>query len=217
MTPAGAVPVVSVFSSVPWHAFERAWGGELPAPLADIGASASAMTSSPIVTVNLWLQSCSLPAPYVGLVGGPMHWVFDKSAIFGEHAGHLSMVASGADDLVDQSNEIVTALAIRQLGDTLPGLQSRQLLRSVVVRERRASFSVAPGGPARPPVRTAGWTVRVVGVETGIAVSMGRVIRFGSAGPREIVAGGPRGAILELGEPRDKTAFAGLPRFRHSC
>ena len=151
----GAIPTTTVISSVPWHAFGRLWERSVPGPLAAVGASAADMTSSPIVTVNLWFDSCALPAPFVGFVDGPMHWAFDKSAIFGERAGHLSVVASGADDLVDQSNEAITAVAVRQLEEALPVLRTRTLLKSVVVRERRASFSVAPGGPVRPPARTA--------------------------------------------------------------
>jgi uncharacterized protein with NAD-binding domain and iron-sulfur cluster len=36
----------------------------------------------------------------------------------------------------------------------LPLTASRKLLRSVVVREHRATFSLAPGGPPRPPATT---------------------------------------------------------------
>ena len=38
------------------------------------------MASSPIVTVNLWFDGPVTEGRFVGLVGGPMHWVFDKSA-----------------------------------------------------------------------------------------------------------------------------------------
>jgi uncharacterized protein with NAD-binding domain and iron-sulfur cluster len=36
----------------------------------------------------------------------------------------------------------------------LPRARGRKLLRSVVVREQRATFSVAPGGAARPEAGT---------------------------------------------------------------
>jgi uncharacterized protein with NAD-binding domain and iron-sulfur cluster len=113
------------------------------------------MPSSPIVTVNLWYDGPVVPNRFVGLVDGPMHWVFDKSAIFDRPAGHVSVVASGADDLVQLTNAEITAIAVSQVRDSLPAAGTRQLLRSVVVRERRATFSLAPGGPPRPPTRTA--------------------------------------------------------------
>ena len=36
----------------------------------------------------------------------------------------------------------------------LPGARAATMLRSVVVREKRATFSVAPGQPTRPGTRT---------------------------------------------------------------
>ncbi len=112
------------------------------------------MTSSPIVTVNLWFDGPVTHGRFVGLVDGPMHWVFDKSAIFGENAGHVSVVASGADEIARLGNAEITQLAVAQLARGLPSARSRQLLRSVVVREHRATFSLAPGGPPRPATRT---------------------------------------------------------------
>jgi predicted NAD/FAD-dependent oxidoreductase len=112
------------------------------------------MDSSPIVTVNLWLDGPVLPQPFVGFAGGPMHWAFDKRAIVGESAQHLSIVSSGAIDLVNQDNAAITAAAIAQLSSALPEMRARRVLRSVVVREHRASFSLAPGGPVRPSATT---------------------------------------------------------------
>jgi uncharacterized protein with NAD-binding domain and iron-sulfur cluster len=85
-----------------------------------------------------------------------MHWAFDKSAIFGTSAGHISIVSSGADGLVRQDNATLMELAVgNYLERTLPAVRSAKLLRSVVVREPRATFSLAPGGPPRPGPGTA--------------------------------------------------------------
>lgn len=143
-----------VISTVPWHALGRIWNGEPPAVLRATVESASAMRSSPIVTVNAWYDGPVMSDRFVGLIGGPMHWVFDKSAIFGEQAGHLSIVASGADDLAAMDNSAISALVAQQLARALPQTSQRRLIRSVVVREHRASFSLAPGEPKRPPFAT---------------------------------------------------------------
>lgn len=145
----------AVISTVPWHAFGRMWANGVPPVLADIGSHAAAMASSPIVTVNLWLDGPPMTERFIGLVGGPMHWVFNKSALFGGSASHLSVVASGADDLAQMDNAATTDRALRHLRMALPALRRRQLVRSVVVREHRATFSVAPGGPPRPATMTA--------------------------------------------------------------
>jgi squalene-associated FAD-dependent desaturase len=140
----------TVVSTVPWHALARLWDAKPPAALIEVIDRASSMASSPIVTVNLWFDGRVGTDPFVGLVGGPMHWVFDKQAIFGGQAGHLSVVASGASDLVVMDNAAATDVAVRHLRQALPGMESRRLRRSVVVREPRATFSLAPGEPARP-------------------------------------------------------------------
>ena len=144
----------AVISAVPWHAFGRIWDGDPPAALARTIEHAAATTSVPIVTVNFWFDGPVMDQPFIGLVGGPMHWVFDKSAIFGSAVGHLSIVASGARDLAAMDNASVTRAALAHLSSVLPAAASRRLTRSVVVREHRATFSLAPGAPPRPPAVT---------------------------------------------------------------
>jgi len=147
------IATASVISTVPWHAFDRIWEGTPPPQLAGIAQAAAALRSSPILTVNLWLDPPAdghATAPFVGFVGGRMHWLFNKSAIVRGGASHLSVVASGADDLAQWDNERLTATAMEQITRAIPSLSSRRLRRSVVVREHRATFSLAPGGPPRP-------------------------------------------------------------------
>ena len=144
-----------VVSAVPWHSLARIWDTEPPAAFGPVVGAAAAMTGSPIVTVNLWFDRAVMTDRFVGLVDGPFHWVFDKGAIFGGKTGHLSMVASGADGILRLENAEMTRLALDTLGSALPGVRTAQLTRSVVVREPRATFSLAPGGPARPSARTA--------------------------------------------------------------
>jgi squalene-associated FAD-dependent desaturase len=143
-----------VVSAVPWHAVDRIWAADVPGVLAGLADAAGRRTSSPIVTVNLWFDGPVTDRRFVGLVDGPMHWAFDKSAIFGERAGHLSVVSSGADAIARLGNGEITERALAQLRRALPLARTRQLTRSVVVREHRATFSLAPGEPGRPGVRT---------------------------------------------------------------
>jgi zeta-carotene desaturase len=83
-----------------------------------------------------------------------MQWVFDKRALFGESSSHLSLVSSGAVAWVNRSNQELIELALDELKAALPPVRSATLRRAVVVREKRATFSVAPGQPRRPPTRT---------------------------------------------------------------
>jgi len=153
-TPQAEIPCRRVISAVPWFAFDGIWDESVPAALADIGRAAALMASSPIVTVNLWFDGAVMDEPFMGFVEAPIHWVFNKAAIVGEQTSHLAVVTSGADDLAAADNETVTRITLESLQRVLPRVRGRTLLRSVVVREQRATFSLAPGGPARPGAAT---------------------------------------------------------------
>ena len=79
-----------------------------------------------------------------------MQWVFDKRIAFGESASHLSLVSSGATDIVAKTNEELSALAAREVEASLPGARGLWPIRATVVREKQATFSLAPGQPRAP-------------------------------------------------------------------
>src|SRR4029078_704579 len=81
---------------------------------------AAAMRRSPIVTVNLRLDRPVTRTAFVGLPRRTFQWVFDKSRLAGSAWSHLSLVSSGADDVVAQSNEALIDLATRELKAALP-------------------------------------------------------------------------------------------------
>src|SRR6185436_9536287 len=143
----------AVIAAVPWFALATLVTGDV-APLTAILANAAAMTAKPIVTVNLWYDRAVLADEFVGLPGRQMQWVFDKRRVFGESASHLSLVASGADALAGQETQALVTMAAREIAAALPGARDARLVRGTVVREKRATFSVAPGEPPRPGVTT---------------------------------------------------------------
>jgi hypothetical protein len=143
----------AVICAVPWHAFAPTLEPTPPA-LAGTAARAAAMADSPIVTVNLWLDRPVTDVPFIGLPGRVMQWVFDKRQAFGEDASHLSLVSSGAAAVVGWSNDALVELATREVRDGLPAARDAVVRRATVVREKRATFSLAPGQPPRPPQKT---------------------------------------------------------------
>jgi zeta-carotene desaturase len=149
-----ALSARSVVCAVPWYALQDTLVSPPPA-LAQTVIDASNTAASPIVTVNLWFDRVVTDGMFVGLPGRTMQWVFDKRTIFGEQASHLSLVSSGAEQIVSRSNQELIDLAVAEVRAALPRSRTAALVRAVAVREKRASFSVAPGQPARPPTRTA--------------------------------------------------------------
>jgi squalene-associated FAD-dependent desaturase len=147
------IDVSRVIAAVPWFALEPLLVGDAT-PMADVISAASRMTAKPIVTVNLWYDRPVMDQMFVGLPGREIQWVFDKRRAFGETASHLSLVVSGADAIVDRTTADLVALAAAEVAAALPGARAATLRRGTVVRERRATFSLAPGEPARPGVTT---------------------------------------------------------------
>ena len=163
------IAVPRVIAAVPWFALETLLTGAA-APMASIVSLAARMASKPIVTVNLWYDRTVMEDVFVGLPGRRMQWAFDKRRAFGERASHLSLVASGADALAAQDRDALVALAAREVAAAIPGARDAVLLRGTVVREKRATFSLAPGQPARPGVDTpvAGLFLAGDWIETGL-------------------------------------------------
>jgi zeta-carotene desaturase len=139
----------AVISAVPWHAFGRLWTAGVPGPLASIASAAAAVQSVPIVTANLWFDRAVMTERQVGLVGTQFHWAFAKPG-----RTQITLVASGAEGLLRQGNDELAALAERELRLCVPGAAGAVCERALVVRESRATFSLAPGAPARPRTGT---------------------------------------------------------------
>ena len=167
------VETAVVIVAVPWFALTETIAGDTR-PLEAFLSASRAAVASPIVTVNLWLDRAALPAPFVGLPGRTFQWVFDKRQVFGDSASHLSCVSSGAAAVVVQSNEALAALAHGELTAALPAARGARVARSVVVRERRATFSLASGQPPRPATQTAVRGLLLAGdwVDTGLPATI---------------------------------------------
>jgi hydroxysqualene dehydroxylase len=148
--------VPAVVAAVPWFALGDLFAGGSPpsSALASTIAAAARTPALPIVTVNLWYDRPVMDEPFVGLFDSDIHWIFDKRQAFDSRASHLSLVTSAARDLAPLGNDELARRAAARVRDVLPQAARARLLRAGVVRERRATFSVAPGSPPRPQVAT---------------------------------------------------------------
>ena len=143
----------TVIAAVPWFALPSLFEAAPPA-LAPVLADASATAPSPIVTVNLWFDRRVMDGLLVGLPGRRFQWVFDKAAVFGRARSHLSLVSSGAAEVVGHSNDELVEAALREVRAALPRAREARVEHAMAVRERQATFSLAPGQPARPETVT---------------------------------------------------------------
>jgi squalene-associated FAD-dependent desaturase len=186
----GRLDADSVVVAAPWHALPALVDGDT-APLSGILDAASRTMASPIVTVNLWTHGPTLRAPFVGLPGRTVQWVFDKRAILGRRASHLSLVSSAADHLASWTSDAIVRLAVEEVSNALPEMRENRIVRATVVRERRATFSLAPGQPQRPGVRTpvAGLFLAGDWIDTGLPGTIESAVRSGHAAADAILEG----------------------------
>jgi squalene-associated FAD-dependent desaturase len=163
------VRTTRVIAAVPWFDLRRLFTN-IPEPLEPVLANTDRMESMPIVTVNLWYDRRVMDDAFVGLPEREMQWVFDKRIAFGRDTSHLSLVSSGATRLTSLSREELTALAAREVAEALPTSRGARLTYATVVREKHATFSLAPGQPPRPPTSTpiAGLYLAGDWVDTGL-------------------------------------------------
>ena len=175
----------AVICAVPWYALPETFE-DPPASLAATLDAAARTDASPIVTVNLWFDRVVTDHTFVGLPGRTFQWVFDKRIVFGEQASHLSLVASGATNAVGRSNAELAELAVHEVRGALPRAEAATVTRSVVVRERRATFSVAPGQPQRPQADTGipGLVLAGDWIETGLPATIEGAVLSGHTAAR---------------------------------
>ena len=169
-----------VISAVPWFALRELFE-IVPPAIADVVDRASRMESSPIVTVNLWFDRRLMEDAFVGLPGRTMQWMFDKRIVFGDDASHLSLVSSGAAATLRRTNDELVRLAHDEITEALPHSRPARLLRASVVREPRATFSLAPGQPVRPSTETALPCFYLAGdwVDTALPATIESAVRSG--------------------------------------
>ncbi len=163
----------SVVAAVPWYALVDLFAGDV-APIEALRAAAAATTPSPIASVNLWLNRRILRTPFLGLPGRTLQWVFDKEQMFETETSHITLVSSGADDVMVLQNEELIALALGELRDAVPESRAAKVVRASVVKERRATYSLAPGQPRRPATVTDVKGLVLAGdwIETGLPATI---------------------------------------------
>lgn len=169
-----------IICAAPWFALSEVFVDPPPSLRATLDA-ADRTAASAILTVNLWFDRVVTEHPLVGLPGRTMQWVFDKRRVFGEQTSHLSLVSSGAEKVVSLTNEALIDLAVGDVKAAIPAARAAAIRRAVVVREKRATFSVAPGQPPRPGVQTTIPGLFLAGdwIDTGLPATIEAAVRSG--------------------------------------
>jgi zeta-carotene desaturase len=163
----------------------------LPAEIRRLGTftEVAKLNSSPITSVHLWLDRTVMKDPFWASVDQTIQWIFNKSALADESATdrarngqYLQIVISASRNLSDLSQAEIVELCRKEIGDVIPEFRQARLLRSVVVRENAATFSVEPGSDHwRPDVVTEVPNLFLAGdwTRTGWPATMESAVRSG--------------------------------------
>jgi zeta-carotene desaturase len=150
------------------------------APRSALLADLAQFTHSPFLSILLWYDRPITDLPHAWLLDSTLHWFVNKSLVRGKNAhdnvgvphpsrsegwdvsppqdsgSYVEVIIAGSRATLTQSREQILALALAELARFFPEARNARLLKSGILKEARATFSLPPGLDAlRPGQRTA--------------------------------------------------------------
>jgi zeta-carotene desaturase len=129
------------------------------------GVSAAAdfdhFVAAPITTIHLWYDREVLDVDHAVLLDTRIQWVFTKSRIRrwkAERGTYLELVISASWPELKMSREEILAAALEELAMFFPAVKAARLVKSGVLKEARATFSVTPGLDRYRPAQSTQWS-----------------------------------------------------------
>ncbi len=171
----------AVISAVPPSALLKI----LPDPAAagePLGRALPSFDTSPILSVNLWLNQPLTDSLFVALIGCRYQWLFNKAAILrlaGVQANYISLIISAATDFIDRSNDELVRIAMEDLRSCFPRVKELQATVSLTVETERL----------RPGPRTALENLFLAGdwTATGLPATVESAVVSGEACGEEVL------------------------------
>ena len=122
------------------------------APRQRIEPLLSHFTHAPITTVHLWFDRPVTDLEHAALLDTRIQWMFNKTLIRrlevnqpATDGQYLELVISASFSELRQTSEQILAFALVELARFFPAVREAKLLKSGVLKEARATFSVTPG------------------------------------------------------------------------
>jgi len=180
----------SVIAAVPYFSLPPLLGkkkGE-----ASLVANISRLKSSPIITINLWFEKQVFDTEFVAVLDSNIQWIFNRTAMFSLDTSrqYLSVVISGASKEVQWTKEKLVTTTRRELERVMPALNGVKLLHSLVLKEKRATFSPTPESlRLRPDALTETKNLVLAGdwIDTGLPATIEGAILSGRRAATEVL------------------------------
>jgi squalene-associated FAD-dependent desaturase len=185
-----AVPFDALAKLLPERWIGSEHGGEGPALLRNLAR----LSHSPITAVHLWFDRPVTSLDHAVLLDRPVQWMFNKTIDYGldpERESYLGLVTSASREWLPVPSGEILGVVRREVEEAFPGAREARLVRSAVVKEAKATFSVAPGVEAlRPACRSPIRNLWLAGdwTQTGWPATMEGAVRSGYRCAEEIMA-----------------------------
>lgn len=120
-----------------------------------------AFVAAPITTIHLWYDREITELDHAVLLDTRIQWVFQKSRIrrwAKERGSYLELVISASWEELQKGREEILASALAELELFFPLVREAKLIKSGVLKEVRATFSVTPGLDKFRPSQVTDWS-----------------------------------------------------------
>ena len=120
------------------------------APLRD---KISHFESAPITGIHLWFDRQITNLDHAVLLDRTIQWMFHKSRLLAtrasasenESGSYIELVVSASKSLIEKSKSEIVDLALGEVREFFPRARTANLLKSIVIKEVRATYSPRPG------------------------------------------------------------------------
>ncbi len=116
--------------------------------------------TSPYITTHLWFENEFTEMHHAALLDTNYQWLFHKSRIRNtpaKNGSYIEMVIGGSRELLPAGRAELVQLALDELAVFFPEARNAKLLKSGVLKEARATFSVTPHLDADRPGPQSPW------------------------------------------------------------
>jgi len=159
---------------------------------------------APITTVHLWFDRAITELDHAALLDTRIQWMFNKSRIRrfesddedAEQGQYLELVISASFAELHSTREALLSAALAELERFFPIVGKARLVKSGVLKEARATFSVVPGLDSVRPKNAAGDGLYLAGdwTRSGWPSTMEGAVRSGRLAAEAVLNENGRGA-----------------------
>ncbi len=222
----GSVEARRIVLALPFEGTARLLKTAPPSPgIEQVCGDLQRFSHAPITTVHLWFDRAVTTAEHAALLDTRIQWMFNKTAIRrggagvagpggGQYLGlqYLELTISGSFQELRLGREAILGSALEELAGFFPAVREARLVKSGVLKEARATFSVTPGLDRFRPVSDApgdglflagdwtrtGWPSTMEGAVRSGRLAAEAVLRAGGSDVQAITADLPPAGLMRL-------------------